>query len=979
MKHVHRPQLIAPLVLSASLVIFLLLSLTAPDPSRAQSTGGVPPDGGAPCEVCGGEEDSPHTLAASYYTVGDGLTATLMLNNKGPRRLEVKPTLFSLAGERLELPEVSVEGMSFREIDMRDFNIEGTAFERGSLQLFHRGKDLVLGAQVKLVDEARSLIFEEKLLETSTEIGAQRLEGLWYLPTHGSAVRLILSNTSDAEVPVTVRVAGVAPKQVEPFRVTLSPHETRVLDAASAVTGKRGATLKQAGGITVEHSSPAGSILARTLVEDRRVGYSSSLRFYDPQKAKSTNLQGAGLRVGLVAGERLTPVVVARNASAEPTTVSGRIPYAKVDGETGVVDLPPERLEAGETKVFETGKAVKESGAEDDIAAAGLEFEYTGAPGSVIMTAQSLSRNGDHAFQVPMWDIAAQRSSTGGYPWSIEGETSTFVYIKNVTERPQEYTLQIGYEGGTYATGLKKVAPGQTVALDVRALRDGRVPDAQGQVLPPGAARGQILWSSYGPETQALIGRMELVNVSKRLSASYACMNCCPDSYYTGWLTPGSASVFINASQSFAAIEQRRNCYGTPTSSFTVSPHTWFSGNASVATMSGSTMTAIDMGETTAVAQWTAYVYYKGYGGACMTQTIGPGAGAPVMVPPTVTNVTASGATNVAAVGNMSIIHFVTPKGGSGANVTLTATISPDTTDARGRIDWEGATESTSNPLEATVSKSAAGKNVVKIKYTNSAGSVTTLKELRVWVVWASVSGSVGTSPAVTAVNDGSGRREGTRVEASYSSTVSIDPATIISDADRPALSGANTVNPPGGNNAAGQPLSGGADMKWDVSRRIARTMTVTAANPALTLSALDVNISFPSDAAVGNDDAGTSDENNNPYSGAMTSVDAPARTFRLQGGNVGQTYRNQTSFQEFVRLELGGAWVVISDADAWSVDFRFIKRAVTETLWGADFNGDGDTNDDITEAMLGVDTNGDGDTGDVVGYWDDNSSVAAN
>jgi hypothetical protein len=979
MMHVRRPLLVAPLALAASIVILLLLSFTDTNPSRAQNAGGAPPDASAPCDVCGGSEETPHTLAASYYTVRDGLTATLMLNNKGPRRLEVTPTLFSLAGERLELPAVAVEGMSFREIDMRDFQVAGTAFERGSLQLFHRGKDLVIGAQIKLVDEARSLIFEEKLLEISTEIGAQRLEGLWYLPTHRSTLRLILSNTTDAEVPVTVSVEGVVPRQGEPLRLTLSPHETRLLDPASAATGRRGASLRQVGGIRVEHTSPAGSLLARTLVEDPAAGYSSSLRFYDPKKAKSTNLQGAGLRVGGVGAERVTPVVVARNTSADPTTITGRIPYTRGDGETGVVSLPAQRLEAGETKVIETGKALKESGAEDDIAAAGLEFEYTGAPGGVIMTAQSLGRNGDHAFQVPMWDIAAQRSSTGGYPWSIEGETSTFVYIKNVTDRPQEYTLQINFAGGVYATGLKKVAPGQTVALDVRALRDGQIPDAQGQVLPPDAARGQIQWSSYGPETQALIGRMEQVNLPGRISASYACQNCCPDGWYTGWLTPGSAFIFINAFQSFAATEQRKNCYGTLMTPFSVSPHTWRSTDTSVATMAYGSMTAVDAGETTAVANWTSYVYYNGYGGACYSQTINPGGGAPVTVPPTVTNVTAGGATNVASVGSASIMHFVTPKGGSGSTVTLTATISPDTTAARGRIDWEGATESGSNPLEATVSKSAAGKNVVKIKYTNNAGSVTTLKELRVWVVWASVSGSVGTTPTVTPLTDGSGRRDGTQVSASYSSTVSIDPATIISDADRPALSGANTVAPPGGNNAAGLPLSGGADKKWDVSRRIARVMTVTAANPALTLSALDVNINFPSDPVVGNDDAGPGDENNDPYSGAMTSVDAPSRSFRLQGGNVGQTYRNQTSFQEFVRLELGGAWVVISDADPWSVDFRFIKRAVTETLWGGDFNGDGDTNDDITEAMLGVDTNGDGDTGDVVGYWDDNSSVAAN
>lgn len=48
---------------------------------------------------CTQDVDKPHLLAASYYSVKDNLTATLMLNNKGPEPVEVKPTLFSLTGQ----------------------------------------------------------------------------------------------------------------------------------------------------------------------------------------------------------------------------------------------------------------------------------------------------------------------------------------------------------------------------------------------------------------------------------------------------------------------------------------------------------------------------------------------------------------------------------------------------------------------------------------------------------------------------------------------------------------------------------------------------------------------------------------------------------------------------------------------------------------------------------------------------------------
>jgi hypothetical protein len=39
-----------------------------------------------------------HVLAASYYSLKDNLSATLMLNNKSPRAMDAHVTLYSLKG-----------------------------------------------------------------------------------------------------------------------------------------------------------------------------------------------------------------------------------------------------------------------------------------------------------------------------------------------------------------------------------------------------------------------------------------------------------------------------------------------------------------------------------------------------------------------------------------------------------------------------------------------------------------------------------------------------------------------------------------------------------------------------------------------------------------------------------------------------------------------------------------------------------------
>lgn len=126
--------------------------------------------------------ETPHTLVGSYYTLETCINAKLLLNNKGPTQLEVRPTLFSANGQELQIAPVYVEPQSARYIDLQEWAaIGGSDFQSGNIKLFHYGKDLVLGAQIYLTDEARSLTFEEKLAEMG-KFNSQRLETVWSMP-----------------------------------------------------------------------------------------------------------------------------------------------------------------------------------------------------------------------------------------------------------------------------------------------------------------------------------------------------------------------------------------------------------------------------------------------------------------------------------------------------------------------------------------------------------------------------------------------------------------------------------------------------------------------------------------------------------------------------------------------------------------------------------------------------------------------------
>ena len=235
------------------------------------------------------------------------------------------------------------------------------------------------------------------------------------------------------------------------------------------------------------------------------------------------------------------------------------------------------------------------------------------------------------------------------------------------------------------------------------------------------------------------------------------------------------------------------------------------------------------------------------------------------------------------------------------------------------QISWEGATESPSNPTQATLSKANAGKNLIKIKYGNRV-----LKELRVWVVWSNIT---AVAVPITTGRGTIGGITATKIEGGYNFTYAILPTTIVTDADRPNLSGANLTPPPGGTE-----LELGADKKWDGSRQ-KRSKVLNPNNiPDEDISQPPPTQipSYPANEVEGNDDRRTSDpENNDPYSnnGNLSGEDVPTLGIRDTAGFGNNTYESRLQFREFARLEIEGNWYRISDFFLWRIHRRFIKR----------------------------------------------------
>src|SRR5258706_2046915 len=158
-------------------------------------------------------EYDTYKLTATYYSLRDNLSATLMLNNKGPEPILATPTFYSLAGTPFHPASITVPATSYIDVDMHQMLAgAGDEFQEGSMKIAYQGSNLQLGAQIKLVDAEHKLIWAEQFVYTSKFISS-RLENVWWLPYEDSETKVVVSNTSNSTVTVTIAVDGVSPQQ----------------------------------------------------------------------------------------------------------------------------------------------------------------------------------------------------------------------------------------------------------------------------------------------------------------------------------------------------------------------------------------------------------------------------------------------------------------------------------------------------------------------------------------------------------------------------------------------------------------------------------------------------------------------------------------------------------------------------------------------------------------------------------------------
>jgi len=248
--------------------------------------------------------------------------------------------------------------------------------------------------------------------------------------------------------------------------------------------------------------------------------------------------------------------------------------------------------------------------------------------------------------------------------------------------------------------------------------------------------------------------------------------------------------------------------------------------------------------------------------------------------------------------------------------------------------------------------------------------------EMIAWVVWAKEIEVQIINPLVS-VDIGPQGVKRTTVAVDFNYEAVISPAAIFNlNNDVPALH-----TPPSDPSQVAESqigahvLDGGnfenPQLKWDLGRQWrwkSLAPTLTAQNLGIPPGVAVFNDfpnegithqttpnagtdSYPSDALEGNDTSLWADRSGlNPYSnlprGGLNDLDPIRAHVASSAGQVGDIYESRKQFREFIRVQLGAKWYLVSPHQPSRVHIKL--RKVSENEDSIDHNGDGDTDDEV-------------------------------
>jgi hypothetical protein len=367
----------------------------------------------------------------------------------------------------------------------------------------------------------------------------------------------------------------------------------------------------------LQYDKQPGALSVAGAITNKQEGFSSTMRFVDAAAQHSTKLYGAHLLVGKPGAQSgmpesasFTPRVTVRNTTSQPVQLQSRVLYTTEDA-SSTVEIAPVTLSANEVKELDMSAVIASVGLRI-LTDSGIELEHSGNPGAIVAAIASVDQSKSQVFDVPLRDPKSPSFGGGSYPWRIDGNNRAVVHLKNIDPltdgEPRQALVTLYYEGGSYTLPVQLVEAGQTLAIDIKRLRDEQVEDSSGNVIPSDVTRGQVRWSGRGTHGD-FIGRLAQYDPVAGTASSFSCATpCVCNRFYvplTSLVTVTPPNGFTGTVAALKATETDKDCQGNLYPNVDVTDITTFSSsNPSVVQVIGRTALFDNAGTAKITGAW---------------------------------------------------------------------------------------------------------------------------------------------------------------------------------------------------------------------------------------------------------------------------------------------------------------------------------------------------------------------------------------
>ena len=427
----------------------------------------------------------------------------------------------------------------------------------------------------------------------------------------------------------------------------------------------------QQGGVRVSFRGPVNGMVIDGGLEDDDIGFSARLTLGNTITLGQNTLSPAprlviqssvGMMIGRPDADMMFPsqisfhpYLVMRNTTGTQKVVSLSVNYMFGTTPTSV-PLLDVKLPANASRAVDAESALGRLNLNPGVGYVNLMYSFSGRSSDVLLSAGSVDTAGTYVFETPAALNTRSMARTICH-WLLTDGVDTMFTVWNHGTSAEDLLLTFSFDGGSYKLPIHLEAQASAM-LSMADIVAHQQPDADGNLIPATLTEGSAKLAGSRSEVEHIDVTMSVASYNaSRATCNIHCISC-SGGYNDGWADPSPIIFPVSDSQPLTATVQSSS--GTQ---YHIVP-AWRSENTAVATVQGSTASAVAPGATGIVFDYTMVLAQ-----ACGAPPVCEGVQVPVITPVNVTLVSVTGAS---LWGNTISVSLY---GGSGTTGILTITL----------------------------------------------------------------------------------------------------------------------------------------------------------------------------------------------------------------------------------------------------------------------------------------------------------------